>query len=49
MSQGLRGVGSIRCRYSPRYWFKRVMFDRAWLGTPSLHRERAAQLAGWSA
>jgi alkylation response protein AidB-like acyl-CoA dehydrogenase len=28
-------------------WFKRVMFDRAWLGTPSLHRERAAVLAGW--
>jgi len=28
-------------------WFKRVMFDRAWLGTPSLHRERAAKLAGW--
>jgi alkylation response protein AidB-like acyl-CoA dehydrogenase len=28
-------------------WFKRVMQDRAWLGTPSLHRERAAKLAGW--
>ena len=28
-------------------WFKRVMFDRAWLGTPSLHRARAADLAGW--
>jgi alkylation response protein AidB-like acyl-CoA dehydrogenase len=28
-------------------WFKRAMFDRAFLGTPSLHRERAAQLAGW--
>jgi alkylation response protein AidB-like acyl-CoA dehydrogenase len=28
-------------------WFKRAMFDRAWLGTPSLHRERMAQLAGW--
>jgi alkylation response protein AidB-like acyl-CoA dehydrogenase len=28
-------------------WFKRVMLDRAWLGTPSLHRERAAKLAGW--
>jgi len=29
------------------YWFKRVMFDRAWLGTPSVHRARAADLAGW--
>lgn len=28
-------------------WFKRVMFDRAFLGLPSVHRERAAQLAGW--
>jgi alkylation response protein AidB-like acyl-CoA dehydrogenase len=28
-------------------WFKRAMFDRAFLGAPALHRERAAQLAGW--
>jgi len=28
-------------------WFKRAMFDRAFLGTPSVHRERAAKLAGW--
>jgi alkylation response protein AidB-like acyl-CoA dehydrogenase len=28
-------------------WFKRAMFDRAFLGTPSVHRERAAQLATW--
>ncbi len=28
-------------------WFKRALFDRAWLGTPGTHRERAAQLAGW--
>ena len=28
-------------------WFKRVMFDRAFLGIPSVHRERAAKLAGW--
>jgi alkylation response protein AidB-like acyl-CoA dehydrogenase len=28
-------------------WFKRAMFDRAFLGTPVVHRERAAQLAGW--
>ncbi len=28
-------------------WFKRCMFDRAFLGPPSLQRERAARLAGW--
>jgi len=28
-------------------WFKRAMFDRAYLGTPDHHRERAAKLAGW--
>jgi len=28
-------------------WFKRAMFDRAFLGTPSVHRHRAADLAGW--
>jgi alkylation response protein AidB-like acyl-CoA dehydrogenase len=28
-------------------WFKRAMFDRAFLGTPAVHRERAARLAGW--
>ena len=28
-------------------WFKRAMFDRAFLGLPQLHRERSAQLADW--
>jgi alkylation response protein AidB-like acyl-CoA dehydrogenase len=28
-------------------WYKRAMFDRAFLGTPTLHRERAARLSGW--
>jgi len=28
-------------------WFKRAMFDRAFLGTPAEHRERSAQLANW--
>ncbi len=28
-------------------WFKRVLFDRAWMGLPEVHRERAAELAGW--
>jgi alkylation response protein AidB-like acyl-CoA dehydrogenase len=28
-------------------WFKRILFDRAFLGTPEQHRERSAALAGW--
>jgi alkylation response protein AidB-like acyl-CoA dehydrogenase len=28
-------------------WFKRAMFNRAFLGVPAVHRERAARLAGW--
>jgi alkylation response protein AidB-like acyl-CoA dehydrogenase len=28
-------------------WFKRAMFDRAFLGTPEHHRVRAAALGGW--
>jgi alkylation response protein AidB-like acyl-CoA dehydrogenase len=28
-------------------WFKRVMFDRLWLGLPELHRERLARIEGW--
>jgi len=28
-------------------WFKRVLFDRAFLGTPEVHRERSAALADW--
>ncbi len=28
-------------------YFKRALFDRAFLGTPAVHRERAAALAGW--
>ncbi|MBW2286294.1 MAG: acyl-CoA/acyl-ACP dehydrogenase [Deltaproteobacteria bacterium] len=28
-------------------WLKRALFDRAWLGLPQLHRERAAKLSGW--
>ena len=28
-------------------WYKRALLDRAFLGTPDVHRERAARLAGW--
>jgi alkylation response protein AidB-like acyl-CoA dehydrogenase len=30
-------------------WYKRILFDRAWLGSPALLRERSAALAGWTA
>lgn len=29
-------------------WFKRAMFDRAFLGSPAEHRERSVQLAPWA-
>ncbi len=28
-------------------WFKRILFDRQWLGTPEHHRDRIAQLSDW--
>jgi alkylation response protein AidB-like acyl-CoA dehydrogenase len=28
-------------------WLKRGLFDRAYLGLPQVHRERAARLSGW--
>lgn len=33
--------------YDLQIWFRRSLHDRAWLGAPSYHRERAAMLAGW--
>jgi alkylation response protein AidB-like acyl-CoA dehydrogenase len=33
--------------YDAQIWFKRAMFDFAYLGAPSRHREHAARLAGW--
>ena len=30
-----------------QFWFKRALFDRAFLGAPAHHRERSARLAGW--
>ena len=30
-----------------QFWFKRAVFDRAFLGQPAHHQERAAALAGW--
>lgn len=40
------GIG-YTWEYDAQIWFKRAMFDFAYLGAPSRHRERAAQLGGW--
>jgi len=40
------GIG-YTWEYDLQIWFRRSLFDRAYLGAPSLHRERAAALAGW--
>jgi alkylation response protein AidB-like acyl-CoA dehydrogenase len=40
------GIG-YTWEYDLQIWFKRSIYDRAFLGAPSLHRERAAALAGW--
>lgn len=29
------------------YWFRRAVHNRAWMGSPTYHRTRAAELAGW--
>jgi alkylation response protein AidB-like acyl-CoA dehydrogenase len=40
------GIG-YTWEYDLQLWFRRALFDRAYMGAPSLHRERAAVLAGW--
>ena len=30
-----------------QFYFKRALFDRNYLGTPQMHRERCAELSGW--
>lgn len=40
------GIG-YTWEYGLNYWFRRAIFDRAWLGSPAHHRARAADLAGW--
>jgi len=29
------------------YWFRRSVYDRAWMGSPAAHRAGAAEMAGW--
>lgn len=40
------GIG-YTWEYDLHLWFRRALFCRAYLGSPALHRERAAVLAGW--
>ena len=40
------GIG-YTWEYGLNIWFRRSLFDRAYLGSPSVHRARAADLAGW--
>jgi alkylation response protein AidB-like acyl-CoA dehydrogenase len=40
------GIG-YTWEYGLNYWFRRSVFDRAYLGSPSAHRARAADMASW--
>lgn len=40
------GIG-YTWEYGLNYWFRRSVYDRAWLGSPAAHRSRAAEMAGW--
>jgi alkylation response protein AidB-like acyl-CoA dehydrogenase len=40
------GIG-FTWEYDLHLWFRRAVFDRAFLGTAAYHRRRAADLAGW--
>ena len=40
------GIG-YTWEYGLNYWFRRSVLNRAWLGSPAVHRARAAELAGW--
>jgi len=40
------GIG-FTWEYDLHLWFRRAVFDRAYLGTAEYHRARAAELAGW--
>jgi alkylation response protein AidB-like acyl-CoA dehydrogenase len=33
--------------YEAHIWLKRALFDRTFMGSPELHRQRIAELAGW--
>ena len=46
-STELHGGIGFTWEFDLHLWFRRALFDRAFLGEASWHRERAAALAGW--
>lgn len=40
------GIG-YTWEYGLHYWFRRSIYNRAWLGSPAEHRARVATMAGW--
>jgi alkylation response protein AidB-like acyl-CoA dehydrogenase len=42
------GIG-YTWEYSLHVWLKRAVFDRMFLGSPTVHRQRCAALTGWGA
>jgi alkylation response protein AidB-like acyl-CoA dehydrogenase len=40
------GIG-YTWEYPLHVWLKRAVFDRAFMGSPTVHRQRSAALAGW--
>jgi alkylation response protein AidB-like acyl-CoA dehydrogenase len=40
------GIG-FTWEHHAQVWYKRAIFDRYYLGQPAVHRERAANMAGW--
>jgi alkylation response protein AidB-like acyl-CoA dehydrogenase len=45
-TQAHGGIG-YTWEYDLQIWFRRSVFDRAYLGAPSAHRARVAVMAGW--
>lgn len=43
----LQGGIGFTWEYDLHLWFRRAVFDRAFLGDATYHRSRAAELAGW--
>jgi alkylation response protein AidB-like acyl-CoA dehydrogenase len=46
-SMELHGGIGFTWEFDLHLWFRRAIFDRSFLGDAALHRERAAELAGW--
>ncbi len=44
----VRGGIGYTWKFPLHVWLKRAVFDRTYLGSSSVHRHRAAELAGWS-